>query len=173
MNRGVVLLAILVATAAGQERQQWRVGLHGAGPIQVGMTLREVRAAVRDRKAKILDLDGKPTETDCAYLRTSKVPVTLGVMFLRGVVARVDVYERGISTLEGAAVGDTEERIRHLYPGILVEPHFYNPEGGHYLRRRGQGVDADLEILFETDDGRVSSFRAGTLEGVALVEGCA
>ncbi|MBX7185989.1 MAG: hypothetical protein K1Y01_12670 [Vicinamibacteria bacterium] len=137
------------------------------------MTLREVRKAVRDPKARILDLDQKPTETGCAYLESSKVPAGMGVMFLHGLVARVDVFEPGIATVDGATVGDTEDRIKQLYPGLLVEPHFYNPEGGHYLRRSGRGADADYEILFETDGGRVSMFRAGTSEGVTLVEGCA
>ena len=48
----------------------------------------------------------------------------LSFMIENGRVVRVDVRARGIRTVEGGAVGDTEARIQELYPGrVTVSPH--------------------------------------------------
>jgi len=65
----------------------------------------------------------------CAYLETNTLPEGVGFMFAGGRVVRIDVFKAGIKTASGAGVGDSEERIKMLYPGhITVEQHHYDPD---------------------------------------------
>jgi hypothetical protein len=93
-------------------------------------------------------------------------------MFVRGKLARIDVHGN-LRTASGAGVGDTEERIKQLYPGkIRVDAHKY-VEDGHYMRFIPvDPVDSGYELLFETYQGKVTSFRTGFREQVSWVEGC-
>ena len=152
----------------------WTVYLSKAGPIRIGMSLIEVRKVIQDPKAFLADgsMDPEPDDSECAYLESIRVPKQMDLMFQKGKLVRIDVNERGIRTASGAQVGDSETRIKQLYPNrIKVAPHHYIPESGHYLnyfpiRKNGYGM------VFETDNGVVTSFRVGTLAAIALVEGC-
>ena len=135
------------------------------------MTLAEVRVALSDSRAHL-----ESTSlylNDCAYLSSTAVPKQLGVMFAEGRVVRIDVFYSEIRTASGAGVGDSEEKIKRLYPGrISVEPHFYVP-GGHYLTYHpANPAEKGYGLRFETEDGTVTSFRAGTIAAISLVEGC-
>ena len=116
--------------------------------------------AIRPQVATLGQLHG------CVY---AKVPAASGllVMLFDGRVVRLDVIAAGIATAAGARVGDTEERVRELYPNLRVEPHKYTD--GHYLV-----VDSNPErrLVFETDGARVTRYRAGAVPQVDWVEGC-
>jgi len=87
--------------------------------------------------------------------------------------ARVDVYdERTVETIAGARSGDSEERIKQLYPGrIKVEPHHYTD--GHYLVYvPDEPKFKAFRIIFETAGTRVLNYRAGRVPEVQYVEGC-
>ena len=76
-------------------------------------------------------------------------------------------------TVSGAGVGDTEEKIKKLYPAqITIEPHHYDPEKGHYLNYWPKDGKHEYGMVFETDGEKVTSFRVGTNAAIALVEGC-
>jgi len=65
---------------------------------------------------------------------------------------------------------------RHLdYPQVRVDLHLYLDEGqGHYLRVTPAAPSLrDYELLFESEKGAVTSFRAGLSRAVGLIEGCA
>lgn len=138
------------------------------------MTLAEVRKAIGDPRAYLRGNAPEVPLRECAYLESTVPPKGLGFMFAKGRVVRIDVFEIGVRTASSAGVGDTEEKIKQLYPGrITVEPHHYNVEKGHYLNyaptnpaERGYGM------VFETDGERVTAFRVGTTAAIALVEGC-
>jgi hypothetical protein len=89
-------------------------------------------------------------------------------------VVRIDVFKAGIRTANGVGVGDTEDDVKRKYPGrITTEPHHYAPETGHYLNYDPPDrADRNFGMVFETDKGKVTSFRTGTLAAIALVEGC-
>lgn len=78
-----------------------------------------------------------------------------------------------VTSLSGAKIGDTEARIKSLYPGqIEVTPHKYL-SNGHYLTfvpKNSQ--DQANRLIFETDGSRVTAFRSGKLPEVSWVEGC-
>jgi hypothetical protein len=102
----------------------------------------------------------------CVYTKVPEAPGLL-VMLFAGKVVRLDVITAGVATASGARVGDTEQRIRELYPGSRVEPHKYTD--GHYLV-----VDSSpgRRLVFETDGTRVTRYRAGAIPHVDWVEGC-
>jgi len=82
-------------------------------------------------------------------------------------LVRLDVDKSGVATTEGVQVGDSEERVKQVYgPRFKVEPHHYTD--GHYLTLRS----GEYGIRFETDQGKVSTFYAGTFEAIQYIEGC-
>jgi hypothetical protein len=140
----------------------------GLGPIQVGMTLAEaVNMGV---------LNENPTmKKECDFVFPAVgagVPDNVGVMIVRGKVARIDVDTGSVTTEDGAKIGDTEDKIRSIYDGdVQVEPHKY-VTGGHYMIVMGDSASAGKAIVFETNGKVVTNFRAGRLPEVKWVEGC-
>ena len=100
-----------------------------------------------------------------------KGPKGVAFMFVGGRIARVEVDEPGVRTAAGAQVGDTEARIKSLYPGIKSEPHHY--EDGHYLIYTPKDAkQKKYRLIFETNGKTVTRYRAGALPAVEWIEGC-
>ena len=178
MKRAVFLSATLVVIGSScpsiNAGTDWTVYLHRAGPIRIGMSLAEVRRVLGDPGAYLNgDNPDVPLEA-CAYLESRAIPERLGFIFTNGRVVRVDVDDVNIRTASGGGLGDSEEKIKMLYPGrISVEAHHYLPETGHYLIYSAQTpAEREYGMVFETEDGKVISFRTGTQSAIALVEGC-
>ena len=109
-------------------------------------------------------------EEGCYYLMPQAA--RLAFMFLDSRLARIDVVEGEWRTVSGAGIGSTEEHIRRLYGGSFqVESHDYDDQGNYLIVRPGAGPYRRYELLFETDGKVVTTFRAGTVEAVTLVEG--
>lgn len=166
----IILLAFAQHTHAASD---WTLYLRRSGPLRIGMTLQQARQALGDSKAFLEGLEGPEDVDSCAYLSSKALPKDLGVMFLDKRLARFDVHEGNLRTASGARIGLTEAQILSLFPGrITTEPHHYTD--GHYLvYKSADPADKNLGMVFETDAGKVTAFRTGTTEAVALVEGCA
>ncbi len=78
-----------------------------------------------------------------------------------------------ITTRCGAKLGDTEARIKALYPGIEVSPHKYAyAEGWHYLTLVPKDKRySNYRIVFETDSKHITALRSGKIPEVEYVEG--
>jgi hypothetical protein len=140
----------------------------GLGPIQVGMTLADaVNMGILNENPNM------KKECDFVFPAVGAgVPDNVGVMIVRGKVARIDVDTGSVTTEDGAKIGDTEEKIRSIYNGdVQVEPHKY-VTGGHYMIVMGDSASAGKAIVFETNGKVVTNFRAGRLPEVKWVEGC-
>jgi len=142
----------------------WIVDGKGVGPAKIGMSLPQLNTSLH---AKFMMPQNKEDQ-GCFYVAPTKHP---GVSFMieGGHLVRVDVDKSGIATAEGAQVGDSEERAKQVYgPRLKIEPHQYTD--GHYLtvgsKRDGYG------IRFETENGKIKTFYAGTFEAIQYVEGC-
>ena len=91
-------------------------------------------------------------------------------MVIDGIVSRIDVRSPGITTAEGARIGDSESRIDSLYGNSVVrQPHEYTD--GSYLIVPATG-DTSYQLVFETDGNAVTTYRAGLMPMVQWVEGC-
>ncbi|MGH7603329.1 MAG: hypothetical protein ACRENK_04935 [Gemmatimonadaceae bacterium] len=152
-------------SANGASRSGMKVTEDGISPIRVGMTIAQAAKAIGGGFAA-----PKGGTSGCTYAVLTKAPAGLAVMLQDGIVARVDVRSGSIATAAGARIGDSEARIKSLYPGKVVStPHKY-VSGGHYLTVTPS--DANHHIVFETDGKKVTSYRAGRVPEVDQVESC-
>jgi hypothetical protein len=137
----------------------------GIGTIYAGMTIAEANAAL-DNTLVI-----PSTLQECDYVRAKNGPDGVAFMVEQGRVSRVDVTAGTVATAEGAKIGDSEERVKSLYPSLEVRPHKYTD--GHYLVVTPADANLrDYRIIFETDGGKVTRYRSGKLPAVEYVEGC-
>lgn len=148
----------------------WTVSPDGAGPVRVGMSETDARAALG------LAPDTSARREPCRYLSsgTSSGAGAPGIVFMveRDTVVRVDVRDSTTTTPEGVHTGMTEAEVRARYPGVRTMPHKYTGPTGHYLVVT-PGADTTRQFIFETDGQRVLLWRAGRTPQVAYVEGCA
>lgn len=108
----------------------------------------------------------------CTYATMDGLPAGVGVMVEGGKVVRVEVRRGNIATSTGARIGDSEEKIKSLYPSqVTVSPHKYTD--GHYLNVVPTSkADSSYRIIFETDGKKVLRYHAGVRPQVEYVEGC-
>jgi hypothetical protein len=86
-----------------------------------------------------------------------------------GPLARGDAAT-GVVTDRRVGIGATEAAVRRAYGvALIVRPHPYG-EKGHYLEAPAPGRKRGL--IFETRDGRVTSFRAGRYPSLDYIEAC-
>jgi phage tail sheath protein FI len=179
-----VTVLALPLFAQGRLTEQSKVAIDGIGPIRVGMTLAE---AEKSAGVQLIEKGGRAS-SGCYYVWPKTGPQDLGFMVSsdradeqmiksKDRISRVDVFRNSrITTLSGAKIGDTEARIKALYPGrIRVTPHEYTGHrGGHYLTLMPKdAADKNYRVVFETLNGRVTQFRSGRVPEVEYVEGCA
>jgi hypothetical protein len=141
---------------------------YGIGPLRAGMTIAEARRAVPSFSVP----QSAEKEGLCQYATVKGLPPGVSIMVEDGIIGRVDVDSVAPPTAEGARVGDTEERVKALYPNrVTVSPHKYTD--GHYLTVRSATPGYTIHrIVFETNNGRVTQYQAGRVPQVQYVEGC-
>jgi hypothetical protein len=143
---------------------KWQVTFAGIGNLKAGMSLDEAGVVLGQPLASPAKL------SDCDYVRPKSGPKHLAFMVEKGQIARVEVQEGSdIATTAGAKIGDTEQRIKTLYPNVEVRPSKYG--SGHYLIASPKS-GGNNRIVFETDGNKVVKYRAGRLPAVEYVEGC-
>ena len=130
------------------------------------MTLDQANAAVGN------SLDLPSVLQECDYTRTKNSPAGINFMIEKGRIVRVDIRNnKEVKTAEGAGIGDTEAKVKSLYPGqVTVRPAKY--DNGHTLLVTPRNGPADNRIVFETDGKTVTQFRSGKLPAVEYVEAC-
>lgn len=143
---------------------RWVVRPNGIGPLQVGIPLAAASRALGEQLVV--------HEPGCDHVNPATMPDGILLMVIDDTVARVEVDSAGIPTVEGAQVGDSESRVLELYGArARIEPHKYTYPDGHYVVVTPPG-DTLHRIIFETFKGRVTTYRAGRVPAVQLVEGC-
>jgi hypothetical protein len=108
----------------------------------------------------------------CGYVEWRGGPTGVHIMVEAGRIARIEVRAGTIATDAGARIGDSEQRVDSLYAHrATVTPRKYT--NGHYLTVAPRApADSAYRIVFETDSGRVTTYRAGKRPAVEYVEGC-
>lgn len=144
---------------------EWEVTSSGIGSLKAGMSLDEAKIVMHG------DLIIPAKLEECSFLKTKTGPKGVLLMVEKGEISRVDVTAGSVATVEGAKIGDSEDRIKTLYPGqVTVQPHKYTD--GHYLVVTPKS-GGDNRIVFETDGKKVTRYRSGRMPAVQYVEGCA
>ncbi|HEX6912932.1 MAG TPA: hypothetical protein VF142_21160 [Longimicrobium sp.] len=162
------------SAAAPSADTPWVVRFDGAGPLRVGMTFDEARAALGgDLRMSDLAVGTEEGPDRCDHPRSGRLPAGVLVMVHGQRVVRVQVDSGSVRTAEGARIGDTEARIRQLYPGrVTVQPHKYT-DGHSLVVLPAAAADTTHLLVFETDGRVVERFRAGRRPQVEYVERCA
>ena len=167
----LLLVTILPTIAQAQLTDQSQVYIKGIGQVMVGMTVPQASTAANRR----LVVSGGGGGSSCFYVIPEGGPSDVRFMVTEGRISRVDISGSSrVTTSTGARIGDTEDRIKALYPGqIQVSPHKYVP-GGHYLTFvPTDRAERSYRLLFETNGNQVTKYRTGKLPEVEFVEGCA
>jgi hypothetical protein len=165
-----VLLSSPSAIAVPLLTESSRLGTNGIGPVQVGMTIAQAEAKSGRRFVAEIPARGGV----CGYA-VAKGLSGVNFMVINGVIERVDISNPKVMTLSGAKIGDSEGRIKTVYPNqIKTEAHPYTGRsGGTYLIFQPQDrADRNYRVIFETNNGKVVRFRAGRLPAVDYIEGC-
>lgn len=167
-------LVLLTAAAAWGQSGGWKVFLRRAGPARIGLSVAETRRVLGDPGAYLAFIAKEPDNAECAYLQSAAIPRSVGLMFQEGRLVRIDVRDAQVRTASGVGVGDTAEEVKRAYPGrISVELHPYLRDTGSYLVFMPlDESDRAFSMIFETENGNVTSFRAGRRDAVELIEGC-
>jgi hypothetical protein len=155
---GTLILIVAVCFAD----DVWVVRQDGVGSIKIGTSLPRLNATLHEKFA----MPENKEDQGCFYVTATKHPQVSFMIENRRLV-RLDVDKRGVATTEGVQVGDSEEHVKQVYGSRLkVEQHHYTD--GHYLTVQ----NGEYGIRFETDQGKVSTFYAGTFKAIQYVEGC-
>ena len=155
-------------TGATNQLVPWTVTTFGIGPVQAGMAVREVSAAL----SGAVDASTGRDTAACDYLTWRGGPPGVKVMTEGGRIARVEVVSGPTATDAGARIGDSEARIRELYGSrVSVQPHKYT-SGRYLIVTPANASDSLFRLVFETEGERVTRFRSGRMPQVMYVEGC-
>ncbi len=158
---GAAPAAPVADTAQGPAR------LDGYGPLTLGATVDEVRAAWKE------PLQGDVPDDYCHALRPQGSQADEVILMIEGKrLVRYDVRNDRIVAPGGGKVGMSLGQLQTLYPdrGDLT-PHKYD-EKGHNLRVR-PATEGGALVNFEINgDGNVTAWRVGKTPQVDYVEGC-
>jgi hypothetical protein len=174
---GTIVIVYLWATSVNAQAQlteRSQLALDGIGPIAVGMTVDEAAQAAG---VKLVKSNASLNEEYCAYFQPQGEPKGISFMVTKRRIARVDINTERVTTIRGAKIGDSEDRILSLYPGQIqaTKHHYlgYPPRNGKYLTFVPKdAADKNYRMIFETSLNRVINFRAGKLPEVGYVENC-
>ncbi len=154
-------------SGSGTPPIEWTVNARGIGPITAGMTV--AQAGVAAGNPLVVPANAE----ECYFARIKNAPADLMMMVEKGKISRVDVTRAlTIATTTGAKIGDTEDRIKSLYPNqVAVQPHKYT-DGRYLVVTPVAAADKNYRIIFETDGQKVLRYRSGLMPAVEYVEGC-
>lgn len=155
---------VLAAPAAAFSPSD-RITRNGLGGVEIGMTVRQVGAAVgRPLGVDRINGDGPGS---CG---SARLGAKIYGLFTGSILTRVYVNSSRYRTRKGVRVGSRASLVIARYGRALSsEPHFY-VRGGRYLRV----TTGRRRIVFETSaGGRVTSISVGRIPEVDYVEGCA
>jgi len=160
------MVLALSCVGACSSKKAWVVREDGVGPVKIGMSLPELNKVLHEN----FSVPDDKEEQGCFYVNPGKHP-EFALMILDGHLARIDVSTPGVFTSKGAQVGDTEAQVLKLYSDrIKVEPHHYTAPEGHYLTAQSSG--GDYGVRFETENGKIEMFYAGSGSAIHFAEGC-
>lgn len=194
MNRKIITLTITAITCTAslftlgivtaqtkltKLTSQAKVTVNGIGPVKIGMNLPQVAIYAKlyisyaGNNDSCYYLEGQRELKGISFMVTKDEAKSRQKYITSDSIARIDINNSKVTTIKGAKIGDTEAKIKSLYPGqIKVTPHHYNSKG-HYLTFIPKDkAYKNYRIVFESDGQRVTKYRAGKLPEVEYIEGC-
>lgn len=169
MRSLIVLAALLGATAATAQPQNWRLTPEGYGPVRIGMTRPQVE---RTLGAALRGAGSVEDSSVCIETEARRGHPGITFMFERNRLSRVSAGDGSRATTpRGIAVGATEAQMRRAYPrGLRSQAHQYQDEPARYF---DYWVSATRGVRFATDERRrIQMIHVGNAS-IRYVEGCA
>jgi len=170
----IVSLWAISVNAQAPLTENSKLAINGIGSIRVGMTVDEASRAVG---VKLVFVASGPDAYSCSYFKPQVEPQGISFMVTKGRIARIDISDKRITTIRGAKIGDSEDRIISLYPGqiqITKNPLAARPKANSkYLTFVPKdAADKNYRLIFQTALNQVIHFRSGKLPEVEFIEGC-
>lgn len=164
-----LLLAASLAFAADLKKlEKQQLQIDRLGPITVGMTVKEA-----SEKSGVKLKETEPSDSGneaCYYVYPDGKYGDIGFMIEEERITRIDITSRKFASIRGVRVGDTEAAVKKAFPGKVKEQaHPYLEGDGKYLIVK---LKPGYGFIFETEKGKVTSFRSGKFESVQYIEGC-
>jgi hypothetical protein len=159
------------ARPTGQAPAVLQLRMDGIGPVTIGMKRAEAEQALGQTMTLPFPVEGTGAGS-CTYGTFASLPDGIAFMLVGDEIARIDVLRGTVATPEGAWISNDEFAVAGLYGArASLSPHKYVE--GHYITVTGEDpAAAGLRYVFETENGRVTRYRAGRLPEVEYVEGC-
>ena len=165
----IVLFATGIAFATdlkNLEKNQLQVDR--IGPISVGMTAKEAseKSGIELKEAEPSDLG----DEGCYYVYPDGKYGDIGFMIEEELITRIEVESRKVASAGGIRIGDTEVAVKKTFPGKVKEQvHPYIGKVGKYLIVK---TKPGFGYTFETEKGKITSFRSGRFDSEQYIEGC-
>lgn len=156
-----------IAQAQASLTTESRLGTNGIGPVLTGMTVEEAIEA-----SGLRFRTGSSGPGGCRDVQPIGGPKDLSFMVNDGSIAIAYVNNPAIKTLRGAQIGDSESKIRSMYPGQLkpAESLSVRTKNLQFVPRDAE--DRNHRIVFSFRQGKLVKFRSGRLPEVLWIEGC-
>ena len=175
------ILTVGIVTAQTKLTSRAKVAINSIGPVKIGMNLPEAALAANTKlyvsyagSESCYYVQGEGEIKGVSFMVTKDAAKSRQKYITSDTIARIDINTPKITTISGAKIGDTEARIKSLYPGkIKVSRHPYDQNGRYLTFIPEDKADQNYRIIFETDGQRVTRYRAGKLPEVRYIEGCA
>lgn len=146
-----------------------QVATTGLGPINIGMTLDEVKSV----GLSLVPTEKPSATTNCRYYRVKDLVEPIDFMAVDNRIIRIDVWPGSFAeTLSGIKIGSSEEEIYSTY-GDRIKA-VTGPTGNKQLIFTPSDPGEDLyRLVFDLDDkGTVVHYRAGQFPAVTWPGGC-
>jgi len=165
----IPLFCLLVFSSIAFAADSRQLTFDSFGAARIGMSREQLAEALG---GKLEDaMPGDDDSEQCGYVTSARVPKGVSFMLIDQHLARIDIISPQILAASGIRIGSTQADVLAAYPGrVQVSPHAYTSPEGTYLTIHS--LDGHLGIRFETDQGRVVNFYAGTAQAIEYIEGC-
>jgi hypothetical protein len=146
----------------------------GLGPIRIGLTATQIRAALPHTLVPGPDEVSGPCYTLTIETENASPLAGLSLTFRDSRLVRLDIDTPDWQTQSGARVRMPESKFLPLYPRRLrPEPHPFDSTGRYYFLDARDPLYKGLAILFESDGERITKMRAGQAQFLYPTEACA
>ena len=134
---------------------------NGTAEIEVGMKYSQVKALVRNFPCPRHEGDG------CRQINLADRELML--LFIDGVLARIDFYGTHYVTDKNVRVGSSQQDVAAVYNAeAILETDTYDPTRLDVTVKTTE----KLGLKFYITDRGITEISAGTISALALVEGC-